>query len=93
MINKPLTISKNHGIFKRIGYTDIDCLVCTIEIGRWTLSVLTPENQVDRLIHIIHSMVLQLIYGLGVYSWGFDTIIQNDPEVRDQPFGFMWLAS
>ncbi|MDD3715116.1 MAG: hypothetical protein PHU16_09735, partial [Atribacterota bacterium] len=77
---------KTMEFLKRAGYTDID-LFGLLTNRDWPMdieSVLTPErkSQVDHLIHIIHSNGLQLIYGLGVYSWGFDTIIQNDPEVR-----------
>jgi len=68
------------------GYTHID-LFGLITNRDWPMnieSVLTSERkgQVEQLNHIIHSNNLELIYGLGVYSWGFDTIIREDPEVR-----------
>jgi len=77
---------KTTEFLKKAGYTDIDLsgLLTNRDWPGDIESVLTPErkSQVDHLIHIIHSSGLQLIYGLGVYSWGFDTIIQNDSEVR-----------
>jgi hypothetical protein len=77
---------KTMEFLKKAGYTDID-LFGLLTNRDWPIdieSVLTSErkSQVEHLIHIIHSNGLQLIYGLGVYSWGFDTIFKNDPEVR-----------
>ena len=40
------------------------------------------KAQVDRCIDIAHASGIRIIYGLGVYSWGFESIIKADPEVR-----------
>ncbi len=46
--------------------------------------VVTDERKktVRKLIKIAHENNLKVIYGLGVYSWGFDSIIKNNPAVR-----------
>ena len=47
-------------------------------------SALTKErkNYLDKIIREAHSKEIKIIYGLGVYSWGFNEIISHDPEVR-----------
>ena len=40
------------------------------------------RRQVKQAIDIVHRHGLKLIYGLGVYSWGFDGIIARDERVR-----------
>lgn len=47
-------------------------------------STVSPERValVRRVIDIVHRHGLKLIYGLGVYSWGFDGIIARNSAVR-----------
>jgi hypothetical protein len=47
-------------------------------------SVLSRERKklVDTMIDFAHKEEIKIIYGLGNFSWGFDQIIKNDPEVR-----------
>lgn len=40
------------------------------------------KKQAQAVIDIVHKNDLKLIYGLGVYSWGFDGIIMRDERVR-----------
>jgi hypothetical protein len=40
------------------------------------------RSQVNKVINAAHDRSIKLLYGLGVYSWGFDAIIEADPEVR-----------
>lgn len=40
------------------------------------------DKRVKRIIKAAHDRNLKLIYGLGVYSWGFDKIIEHDPKVK-----------
>ena len=40
------------------------------------------REKVNRVIDIVHRNGLKLIYGLGVYSWGFDGIIARNAAVR-----------
>ena len=40
------------------------------------------KAQIRRAIDVVHKNGLKLIYGLGVYSWGFDGIIERNPAVR-----------
>jgi hypothetical protein len=37
---------------------------------------------VKKMIDLAHDKEIHIIFGLGVYSWGFDKIIQHDPSVR-----------
>lgn len=39
-------------------------------------------RDVRRIIQEVHECGMKIIYGLGVYSWGFDNIIAHDPAVR-----------
>lgn len=53
----------------------------------WPMDIVSVINSdrkklVNEMIDIAHQHNIQIIYGLGVYSWGFDQIIRNDPEVR-----------
>lgn len=47
-------------------------------------STVSPERKewVRQAIEIVHRHGLKLIYGLGVYSWGFDRIIAHSADVR-----------
>lgn len=42
----------------------------------------TRKDIVKELIEFSHANDIKIIYGLGVYSWGFDTIINSDKHVR-----------
>jgi hypothetical protein len=37
---------------------------------------------VEKMIELAHDKGIKIIYGLGVFSWGFDKIIESDPEVK-----------
>lgn len=47
-------------------------------------STITKERAeaVRKVIDVFHQQGIRLIYGLGVYSWGFERIIQEVPGVR-----------
>ena len=38
--------------------------------------------RVDRILAAARERQIKIIYGTGVYSWGFDRIIEHDPAVR-----------
>jgi hypothetical protein len=40
------------------------------------------DARVRRIMKAAHDRGIKLVYGLGVYSWGFDKIIEQDPAVR-----------
>lgn len=40
------------------------------------------KKLVAQMIDAAHERGIKVIYGLGVYSWGFDEIIKNDPEIQ-----------
>jgi len=44
------------------------------------------DKRVRRILKAAHERGIKLIYGLGVYSWGFDEIIKSDAEVRGLAF-------
>jgi hypothetical protein len=72
---------------KRAGYNQIDVfgLFATsaypTDIRR---AFQDPERRprVDRILRAARDRSIKAIYGLGVYSWGFDEIIRNDPAVQ-----------
>lgn len=43
----------------------------------------TPERvrRVKQVLSVAHNVGIKVVYGLGVYSWGFDEIIKHNPEV------------
>ena len=40
------------------------------------------KEKVNKIIEMAHSKSIKVIFGMGIYSWGFDEIIKFDPEVR-----------
>jgi len=40
------------------------------------------RRRVDRILKAARERKIRVIFGLGVYSWGFDEIIQSDPAVQ-----------
>lgn len=50
-------------------------------------SVLAPERRriIDRILNEADRQGIKVLYGLGVYSWGFEEIIKHDPStVRNE---------
>ncbi len=73
-------------LLKDYGYNALD-IFGLLTNRAWPMdikSVLTTDrkNLVDEMIEIAHRHDIKILYGLGVYSWGFDQIIKNDPEVQ-----------
>jgi len=73
-------------LLKRAGYNAFD-IFGLLTNHNWPLdikSVITSERKhlVEDMIKTAHNNDIKIIYGLGVYSWGFDKIINEDPEVR-----------
>ncbi len=40
------------------------------------------DARVRRILKAAHRRGIKVVYGLGVYSWGFDKIIEHDPAVK-----------
>lgn len=40
------------------------------------------DARVRRILKEARALGIKIVYGLGVYSWGFDKIIQHDPAVK-----------
>lgn len=65
-------------------YLDVFGLITNHSWKKSIASTISPLRQslVKQVIEIVHRYGMKLIYGLGVYSWGFDQIIAQDSEVR-----------
>jgi hypothetical protein len=78
--------TKTVRLLKQSGYTALD-IFGLLTNHDWPLEierVISParKRQVGALIEAAHRNELKVIYGLGVYSWGFDTIIKSDPGAQ-----------
>ena len=71
---------------KEAGYNAFD--IFGLLVGHdWPPDVISAlkdgrKELVEKMIDMAHDRGIKIIYGLGVYSWGFDKIIQYDPSVR-----------
>jgi hypothetical protein len=69
------------------GYNQIDVwgLLATssypIDI-RSAFQVKDRRERVDRILQASRDRGIKIIFGMGVYSWGFDDIIKHDPAIR-----------
>ncbi len=73
-------------LLKQAGYTALD-VFGLLTNHDWPVQIETVigparRKQVERLLAAARRHGLPVIYGLGVYSWGFDAIIRHDPRVR-----------
>lgn len=53
----------------------------------WPIDIVSAASdgrdaRVRRIVKAAHDRGIKLVYGLGVYSWGFDKIIQHDARVK-----------
>ena len=82
-----ITDFKNLIIFlENSGFTALD-IFGLVTNSDWTPEIASViderrKNQITELIDFAHSRNIEIIYGLGVYSWGFNTIIQHDHAVK-----------
>ena len=63
----------------------------------WTVplkNALVPERRrlIDRILREADRVNLKVFYGLGVYSWGFEEIIQYDPTTARNEGRMAWGA-
>ncbi len=70
----------------RSGYNMFDLFGLFAAFG-WPVDIVSAVDQdrdrrVRRILKAAHERGIKVIYGLGVYSWGFDRIIEHDPAVR-----------
>ena len=80
------SLNKTMAFLKSAGYNYVD-MFGLITNHNWKEDIPSTvsaerKEQVKRVIEIMHKYGLKLIYGLGVYSWGFDEIITRDERVR-----------
>ncbi|MFO1514177.1 MAG: twin-arginine translocation signal domain-containing protein [Verrucomicrobiota bacterium] len=69
----------------RSGYNMFDMFGLFAAWG-WPVDIVSAvdkdrDARVRRIIKAAHRRGIKLVYGLGVYSWGFDKIIEHDPAV------------
>lgn len=67
------------------------------------IAATVPEGRrakVERIQKAVHDRGMNLLYGMGVYSWGFDEIIANNPGIQgtnphamcfSSPESFEWM--
>lgn len=83
------SIIRTFDLNKAFGYNiyDIFGLFATYGWPEDIESAATPERaaRVRKLIEAAHDRGIKIICGMGVYSWGFDEIIQKHPEVASKP--------
>ena len=70
----------------RSGYNMFDLFGLFAAWG-WPVDIISAvdkerDARVRRIMKAARSLGIKLVYGLGVYSWGFDKIIQHDAAVR-----------
>ena len=68
------------------GYNKFDVFGLFAAFG-WPVDIVSAvdkerDRRVRRILRAARERGLKLIYGLGVYSWGFDKIIEHDPAVK-----------
>ena len=61
----------------------------------WTVPLensLTPGRRrlIDRILNDAAKMGIKVLYGLGVYSWGFEDIIKHDPTTARNEGRMVW---
>ena len=71
---------------QQAGFNEFDVFGLLVS-HNWPLDIRSAvdENRrgrVNRILVAAHDRGIKVIYGLGVYSWGFDRIIERCPEVR-----------
>ncbi len=83
------TLHSLDGTLRFLGEAGYNCfdvfgLVTNLSWETDIISTVTEHRKalVRKVIDIVHRHGLKLIYGLGVYSWGFDRIIAQNPDVR-----------
>lgn len=80
------SLDKTLGFLASAGYNYLD-VFGLITNHSWQPDIVSTvslqrKEQVTQVIELVHRHGLKLIYGLGVYSWGFDRIISHNPDVR-----------
>jgi len=73
-------------LIKKAGYDSVD-LFGLLAGHDWPPNIESVfkdnrKEQVNQIIEMAHSKGIDIIFGMGIYSWGFDEIIRHDPEVR-----------
>ncbi len=70
----------------RSGYNMFDLFGLFATFG-WPVDIVSAvdtdrDRRVRRILKAARQRGIKIVYGLGVYSWGFDKIIQHDPAVK-----------
>jgi len=80
------SIVKTIDLQARSGYNMFDMFGLFAAFG-WPVDIASAvdkdrDRRVRRILKAARERGIKVIYGLGVYSWGFDRIIEHDPAVR-----------
>ena len=80
------SIIRTMDLQSRSGYNMFDLFGLFAAWG-WPVDIVSAvdkdrDARVRRILKAAHDRGIKLVYGLGVYSWGFDKIIEHDPAVR-----------
>lgn len=91
------SLDKTMKFVKDAGYEYFD-VFGLITNNRWTNDIVSTVDEerralVRQAIDIIHKHGLKLIYGLGVYSWGFEDIVASNAAVRGTSHQVMCASS
>lgn len=77
----------NHfDVLAESGYNTVDIFGLFAGLG-WPVDIVSAvdkdrDGKVRKIIAEAHQRNLKLLYGFGIYSWGFDAIIQHDAAIR-----------
>ena len=73
-------------LLSKWGYNEF-CLWGLLNSYSWSLDFAREKNEarlhkIQRFIAYAHAKGIRVIYGLGIYSWGYDQILRKYPSVR-----------
>jgi hypothetical protein len=76
----------NFDLLAKTGYNSVD-LFGLLATYAWPVDIKSVADKerrrrVNLILDAAHKRGLKVIYGMGVYSWGFDDIIKHDPAIQ-----------
>lgn len=82
---------------RQAGFNEF-CVFGLLATRDWPMDISSAASadrrqKVNRILKAAHERGIKVNYGLGVYSWGFDEIIKNCPDVRGPNPGAMCGSS
>ena len=91
------SIIRTFDVQAQVGYNIVDIFGLFATFG-WPVNLADAVDKerdlkVRKIIKAAHQRGLKILYGLGVYSWGFDEIIKHDPAVQGSSIHAMCASS